>query len=235
MDTSFNTGIGASDEVNTINLQSDGTILIGGWFTSYNQTRRVGLARLLPSGEIDTTFMDTAYNQFAGVCNPYYDPGLNPPNPIYTISVQTDGNIIVGGSFTQIGGGTNRDDFHPRQNVARLIGGSTPGPGNVELNLNSYTAQSSSPSFFVQVDRTNGTLGIVSATVAAVPTGSGTGYAAYNVDYIYNLATPTWGTTWSGGTGDSWMLSDGLFGANNQEFGISAATGGERLFSAPTR
>ena len=40
-------------------------ILIAGDFRSYNETRRMGLARLNPNGSIDTTFMDTAFNQFA--------------------------------------------------------------------------------------------------------------------------------------------------------------------------
>ena len=218
VDTTFLTGTGTSDEVNTVVLNPDGTILIGGWFTSYNQTRRIGFARILPDGELDTSFLDTAYNQFAGVINDYYDPNVNPPNPIHALAVQPDGNILVGGSFYQIGGGGTRDDIHPRQNFARVIGGSTPGPGNVELSLSSYTADSSSPKYYVQVDRTNGSLGAVSATVSAVPTGSGAGYASYGVDYTYALTSPVWGVSWSA---DTWMLADGLYGTNNNEFSLS--------------
>ncbi len=58
--------------INTIVLQPDGGILLGGIFTSVNQTRRVSIARLLPDGTLDTSFMDTAYNQFAGLINPAY-------------------------------------------------------------------------------------------------------------------------------------------------------------------
>ena len=40
---------------------------IGGPFTLYNGTHRLGFARLNPDGSLDTSFLDTAYNQFAGL------------------------------------------------------------------------------------------------------------------------------------------------------------------------
>ena len=48
LDTSF-LGIGAeaNGEVSSIAVQSDGKILVGGWFTTYNGTARGYLARLL--------------------------------------------------------------------------------------------------------------------------------------------------------------------------------------------
>ena len=62
-----------------MHLQPDGKILIGGDFTTYNQTRRVGVARLYADGSLDTSFMDTAYNQFAGLINHYHNPdAVNP-------------------------------------------------------------------------------------------------------------------------------------------------------------
>lgn len=215
LDTTFNVGSGANDVVNTIALQPDGGILVGGTFTSINQTRRVGIARLYGDGSLDTTFMDTAYNQFAGLINPYYDPAVNAPNAVYAVSQQADGNIIIGGSFYQIGGGTTRNSILPRSNVARLIGGTTPGPGNIGLAQANYSVDASSgtstnATLTVTINRTNGTLGPAAATVEPVSLGSGPGNAIYGTDYLFNSTVVTFGTTWS----STWMLSDGVAGPN---------------------
>src|SRR5690554_7231419 len=49
-------GTGANDEVYTTVLQSNGKILIGGNFTSYNGVPRNGIARLNSDGSIDNSF-----------------------------------------------------------------------------------------------------------------------------------------------------------------------------------
>ncbi|MBI4326068.1 MAG: hypothetical protein HY674_12490 [Chloroflexi bacterium] len=76
LDTSFDPGTGVNDTVYSLVVQSDGKPVLGGVFTSINSTRRISLARLNRDGKLDTTFMDTAYNQFAGLINP-----LSPDNP----------------------------------------------------------------------------------------------------------------------------------------------------------
>jgi hypothetical protein len=63
LDTTFSVGTGADDVVYVINAQPNGLIYLGGLFNSFNGTRRVGLTRLFASGEVDTSFMDAAYNQ----------------------------------------------------------------------------------------------------------------------------------------------------------------------------
>ena len=70
----FNPQTGISDTIYALHLQPDGKILIGGDFTTYNQTRRVGVARLYADGSLDTSILDTAYNQFAGLINHYHNP-----------------------------------------------------------------------------------------------------------------------------------------------------------------
>jgi len=213
LDTTFGVGSGANDIVQCITLQPDGGILLGGIFTSVNQTRRVSIARLLANGTVDTSFMDTAYNQFAGLINSYYDPGVNPPNPVACMALETNGNILIGGNFIQVGGGFNRSDIRPRSNVAQLIGGSTPGPGNMALTYSSYTAagQATNSSSVISVSRINGTLGPAIATLEPSPLPAGPGAAVYGVDYIFNASPIEYGTTWS----DTWMLSDGVAGINN--------------------
>lgn len=91
-DLAFNSGTGANNSVWACAIQSDGKILIGGGFTSYNGTARTRLARINTDGTIDATF------------NPGAGMGAN--NDIQTISIQSDGKIIIGGQFTTFNGVT---------------------------------------------------------------------------------------------------------------------------------
>src|SRR5205823_3135181 len=131
LDVSFDPGLGPDNAVFSMILQPDGKPLIGGPFRSYNSTRRMGLARLRPDGSLDTTFMDTAYNQFAGLINEF---SFQPPNFINSMALQADGNLIIGGSFTTVGGNPSanarlrnswtvftRADKRTRYNIARIL------------------------------------------------------------------------------------------------------------------
>lgn len=87
VDSGFNNGglgINAVSEVRTIALQPDGKILIGGSFTTYNNTERNYIARLNSAGTLDTTF----------------DSSIGANNRVYGIVIQADGKIIIGGLFT---------------------------------------------------------------------------------------------------------------------------------------
>ncbi len=100
--TNFFPGIGADGTVWNITLQPlDGTIYVGGEFRTFNGTHRAGFTRLYPNGTVDTTFLDTAYNQFAGLKRIY---SWETP-AVYASGVQSDGNVMIGGSFEQVGGG----------------------------------------------------------------------------------------------------------------------------------
>ena len=215
---------GDVDTVYAITLQPDGGILIGGNFTTFNQTRRVGLARLYSiDGTVDTTFMDTAYNQFAGIPNHYHNPDavnpalyptVNQRNTVYAISVEPyTTNVFIGGSFLRVGGGSTRDDIHNRGNVARLIGGVTPGPGNIELSYSSYTANKSSGNLYVSLVRTNGNLGEVYVTFGTNTAAPGVGIARGS-DMTLTTRTPTWSTAWSASSYAIWMKDDCTYGPN---------------------
>src|SRR5262249_37477553 len=155
VDTTFDPGTGADGTVYSIAIQPDGVAYIGGIFMSFNGTHRLGFSPLFQDGTVDTGFLDTAYKQFAGLPPSRFS---DPAGIIFTSSVQPDGNVLIGGSFLQVGGGqadanvrfdaaypTNtynanvwsekksRTGLRNRSNVARLIGGSTPGPGNIGL------------------------------------------------------------------------------------------------------
>jgi hypothetical protein len=73
--TNFFVGTGADDVVYNITLQPlFNSMYVGGAFSSFNGTHRLGFTRLYSNGTVDTTFLDTAYNQFAGLKRIYsYD------------------------------------------------------------------------------------------------------------------------------------------------------------------
>jgi uncharacterized delta-60 repeat protein len=99
-----NTAPAGSPPVLVTNLLSsaNNVIYVGGSFTSFNGTRRLGFARLYNDGTVDTTFLDTAYNQFAGLSRIYFKDS---PGSVYAAGVQSDGNVMIAGSFNEVGGG----------------------------------------------------------------------------------------------------------------------------------
>ncbi|MEN6615552.1 MAG: delta-60 repeat domain-containing protein, partial [Syntrophorhabdus sp.] len=70
-----------------IELQPDGKIIVGGDFTSIDNTRKNRIARLNASGSVDTLF----------------NPDIN--GTVYSIDIQPDGKIIAGGNFTLVNHG----------------------------------------------------------------------------------------------------------------------------------
>lgn len=88
IDFSFDPQLGASGVVNTMVLQPDGKIIIGGNFTSYDNVTRTRIARVNSDGSLDTSF----------------DPGTGFNNEVHTIILQSDGKILVGGRFTSYNG-----------------------------------------------------------------------------------------------------------------------------------
>jgi len=99
VDTSFvaNTGTGATGDSGSISkvlLQSDGKILIAGQFTLFNGSTATRIARLNPDGTLDTAFMTNI--------------GTGPTTSRYILSIalQTDGKIVVSGTFESWNGVT---------------------------------------------------------------------------------------------------------------------------------
>jgi len=91
LDTTFNTALGTginTGQVSAIAVQSDGSIIFGGYFTSFNGTT-CEIARISSSGTFDTSFNTNV--------------GSGPSNGfgyVLSIFIQSDGKILVGGSFT---------------------------------------------------------------------------------------------------------------------------------------
>jgi uncharacterized delta-60 repeat protein len=88
LDTDFNPGVGANNWVYTTALQSDGKIIIGGRFTSYNGTTRNSITRINDDGSLDMSF----------------NPGNGANLAVWTTALQPDGKIIIGGAFTSYNG-----------------------------------------------------------------------------------------------------------------------------------
>jgi uncharacterized delta-60 repeat protein len=90
LDASFNIGTGPApgtsftNSIEALAVQTNGKILIGGTFNSYNGTLRAGLARLNADGSLDTTFDPSFIFRFV-------------TNTIFDIIPLPDGKIIVGG------------------------------------------------------------------------------------------------------------------------------------------
>ncbi len=92
IDVTFNNGgSGFNERIISTCIQSDGKIIVGGNFTTYNGAECPDrLVRLNSDGSIDNTFNNggSGFNDF-----------------VYTTSIQSDGKIIVGGDFTTYNGG----------------------------------------------------------------------------------------------------------------------------------
>jgi len=90
---SFNPG--ADGDVNSLAVQMDGKILVGGSFTFLGGSARNTIGRLNADGTLDSAF----------------NPGA--ANVVNSLAVQADGKILVGGNFSTLGG-------QPRNCIGRL-------------------------------------------------------------------------------------------------------------------
>jgi uncharacterized delta-60 repeat protein len=90
LDATFNPG--ASGTVNSLAVQADGKILVGGFFTMLGGQTRNRIARLNIDGTLDASFNPGASGTVGCM--------------VYSLAVQADGKILVGGEFTTLGGQT---------------------------------------------------------------------------------------------------------------------------------
>src|SRR5262249_12103640 len=90
LDPSFDPGGGPNGTVSSMAVQSDGKIIIAGDFNMYAGTSRHCIARLNADGSLDGTF----------------DPGTGVFGSLLACALQTDGKVIIGGSFISVNGTT---------------------------------------------------------------------------------------------------------------------------------
>lgn len=102
-DPGFRVGEGFNQTVRALAVQSDGRLLCGGSFTTYQGRPAQCLARLDPDGAIDAEFAARA----------------RPNNPVRFIFPRPEGRILIGGDFTHIGN-------VPRSRLAWLLPDGSP-------------------------------------------------------------------------------------------------------------
>ena len=87
IDTTFKTGSGVTNSVRAIAVQKDGKIIVAGYFTSYNAISKNSIVRLNTDGSLDATFLGSGAN-----------------NTVNAIALQNDGKIVIGGVFGSYNG-----------------------------------------------------------------------------------------------------------------------------------
>ncbi|HON08239.1 MAG TPA: trypsin-like serine protease, partial [Verrucomicrobiota bacterium] len=208
VDTSFSAGSGGNGSVNTLAIQSDGKVLVGGSFTTFNGVPAPRIARLNSDGSIDTTF----------------NPGTGPDDYVNAIVTLPDGKILIGGAFVTyngklrnrivrlnpdgsldptinfgtgadnfisaiyvqpyddkivLGGGFTRFNGQLRVSLVRLNGGINIGEGMFRFDSYEYTVGENQTNLVVTIVRDGGTTG---STSISLLTQDGTAVAG--VDYI---------------------------------------------------
>jgi len=73
--------------VNCIAVRPDGKIWVGGDFSLFNGVARSHIALLEPDGSLD----------------PSFDPGIGPNGPVRCLLARPNGQVLIGGDFTQVG------------------------------------------------------------------------------------------------------------------------------------
>jgi uncharacterized delta-60 repeat protein len=116
-DATFQAWPGCNGQVHALARQSDGNVLLAGYFSAYDEVPRSNIARTNTDGSLDTSF-DTGTGFAMGSDNfPY----------INAMVVQADGKVLVAGNF----GGYNGTS---RNNIARLLAN-----GELDLSFNPGT------------------------------------------------------------------------------------------------
>jgi uncharacterized delta-60 repeat protein len=91
IDTTFNMGVGTNNTIYSMATHSVGKFAVGGAFTTYNNISRNYFACLNSNGTLDPTFnIGTGFNSL-----------------VYTIAVQSDNKILVGGNFSTYSGSSS--------------------------------------------------------------------------------------------------------------------------------
>lgn len=103
LNAAFDPSPGPNNYLECLAVQPDGSVVMGGAFTSYSGQTAYLLTRSLKNGEADPTFKT--------------DLGVTGNGPhIRCVAIQPDGNIVIGGYFSSYQG-------VPVSNIARVQGG----------------------------------------------------------------------------------------------------------------
>lgn len=154
LDTSFNPGNGPDSFINCMSVQTDGKILIGGSFSTYNFVSRNRIARINSDGTADNSF----------------NPGIGVNDTVESISVQTDGKVILGGLFSQHNNiarnnitrvnsdGTLDTTFNSGTGTNQIVSFVTTKPDGKIIISGDFTAYNETPQGKIAQLQNNGTL-----------------------------------------------------------------------------
>ncbi|MGE5297735.1 MAG: SBBP repeat-containing protein, partial [Acidobacteriaceae bacterium] len=117
LDGTFDPGTGASSTVETVGIQSDGKIMIGGRFSSYDGTGRNYIARINADGTLDNTF----------------NPGTGASSYVYDLLVLPGDKTLISGGFATYNG-TARPNYAKINTDGTLDGSFTPAVPNLYSN-----------------------------------------------------------------------------------------------------
>lgn len=99
IDSGFSIGSGFNYQADRIAIQSDGKILVGGQFLTYNGSIARGLCRLNTNGSLDTGFNSGGLGTYdSGTSSVAYD--------VFGLEIQSDGKIMICGFFPKYNGTT---------------------------------------------------------------------------------------------------------------------------------
>jgi uncharacterized delta-60 repeat protein len=98
IDSTFDCGSGVDGQIHALALQADGKVLLGGEFSAVNGVSRGRIARLNVNGSVDSSF----------------EPGLGASDQVFSLALQPDGLVVVGGLFTDF-------DRIGRNRIARIF------------------------------------------------------------------------------------------------------------------
>lgn len=143
-DATFTTNVGtaANGNIERIGVHTDDTIVIPGSFTTWGGTTVNRIVRLNADGTRDTTFS-------ANTGSGFNDNG-------YSVLIQTDGRILVGGAFTTFNGGS----------VPKVVRLNTNGTRDTTFGASHVTAGGASQG--VEDIRSNSALQIIVAGASSV-------------------------------------------------------------------
>ncbi len=185
LDTTFMTNVGSGPTGwagGEIALQPDGTIFVGGIFTSWSGSPRASIARLQPNGSLDAAFAPPPHTLHPSI--PAYGTHF------YSFAFQPDGKLVAGGWFARVS-----DNAVETYNLTRFVNEYAPAsPGTIRLVATSVSIGENQPSVTLQVSRFGGTTGAVTADFATLTGGFGgvDGNATSGVDFTSTSGTLSW-------------------------------------------
>ena len=119
--------------VEAIPIQPDGKILVGGGFTVFNQLTAGRVVRLTVEGAVD----------------PQVNFGTGADNTVNAITVQSDGRIVLGGTFTNFNGVA-------RNRIVRVEGGLNTDNGTIAFAAANFNIDESQTNVVLQLVRNGG-------------------------------------------------------------------------------